>query len=170
MVVSPQNESYMRKCARELLSSLPSLSCPVPLEPLAKARGIKRVTAIKLESDGFLFNDGTNLILYVNSQLSEPRRRFTCAHEIGHTYFRKSAANEMSPVRGGASLECRTEFADYDKEEEYLCDIFAVELLIPRALTESIVNENGLSFRCMRRLASAFHVSLSAAAWRMVEL
>lgn len=170
MLLSPTKESYARECARELLSSLPSLCCPVLLEPLAEARGIKRIAKIKLDSDGFLFNDGANLIIYVNSQLNNSRYRFTCAHEIGHTYFKKPAVSVLSPVSGQNPLGCRTEFAQRGAEEEYLCDIFAVELLMPSTITQAIVDREGPSFRCIHQLASAFHVSISAAAWRMSEL
>lgn len=170
MLISPTNEAYVKKCARELLSSLPSLCCPVPLEPLAKARGIKRIAAIKLNSDGFLFNDGTNLIIYVNSQLTNARQRFTCAHEMGHTYFKEVTSSAPSPVGRRDSPGCRTEFADRDKEEEYLCDIFAVELLMPSVLAKRIVNTYGPSFRCIQQLTSAFQISVSAVAWRMCEL
>ncbi|MBA7639013.1 hypothetical protein ES703_46669 [subsurface metagenome] len=170
MLLSPTKEDYARECARELLSSLPSLPCPVLLEPLAEARGIKRIARIKLDSDGFLFDDGANLIIYVNSQLSNPRYRFTCAHEIGHTYFKKPPVSMSSSVSRQNSLGCRTEFAERGAEEEYLCDIFAVELLMPSALARVIVDREGPSFRCIHQLASAFHVSISAAAWCLSEL
>ena len=170
MLLSPAKEAYSRECARELLSSLPSLHCPVLLEPLAEARGIKRIARIKLDSDGFLFSDGANLIIYVNSQLSNSRYRFSCAHEIGHTYFKKPAVSMLSPKSRQNSLGCRTEFAERGAEEEYLCDIFAVELLMPSRLAQHIVDREGPSFRCIHELASAFHVSISAAAWRMNEL
>lgn len=170
MLIAPTNEAYARKYARELLSCLPSLRCPIPLEPLAEARGIKRIAAIRLDSDGFLFNDGTNLIIYVNSRLSKARQRFTCAHEIGHTYFKQSSAIRPSRVGRWDSPGCRTEFADRNKEAEYLCDIFAVELLMPSVPAERIVNTYGPSFRCVQQLASAFQTSVSAAAWRMCEL
>lgn len=170
MMLSPAKESYARGCARELLSSLPSLPCPVLLEPLAQMRGIRRIARIKLDSDGFLFNDGTSLIIYVNSQLSNSRYRFTCAHEIGHTYFKKPALSVLSPVSRQNSLGCRTEFAELGTEEEYLCDIFAVELLMPSTLAQGIVDREGPSFRCIHQLASAFRVSISTAAWRMTEL
>lgn len=170
MLISTTNEAHAIKLARELLSSLPSLCCPVPLEPLAKARGIQRIAVIKLDSDGFLFKDGTNLIMYLNSQLTSARRRFTCAHEIGHTYFSKSTASTPLPADRQDSLGCQTEFAELNKVEEYLCDIFAMELLMPSALAQRFIEADGPSFRCIQHLTSAFQVSISSAAWRMCEL
>jgi len=170
MLTSPVKEGQARKYAEELLASLPTLSCPVPLEQVAIARGIKRIVKAKLDSDGFLFKDRRGFAIYVNRILSEARHRFTCAHEIGHTYFEKTTAGVLSHTDKWESLGCLTEFVERDKEEEYLCDVFAVELLMPSALVQGIVEREQPSFRCIHALTSLFKVSTSAAAWRMCEL
>lgn len=59
------------------------------------------------------------------ARASEHRRRFSLAHEIGHTLFYKDSGigpRHLAGVLSGFEL----------KAEEYLCNLFARSLLIPR--------------------------------------
>ena len=164
-------ESQMREYARQLRASLGILGSYAPIGMLAQARGISRVVEMRLGSDGFLARDGSDLVIYVNSQLGAARRRFTCAHEIGHTYVGAHAVGATSARLKNNSCEgCHTGFPRHDKEEEYLCDVFAAELLMPKESVEPLLSQYGVSVRCVQRIRLAFGVSLSAASWRMAEL
>ena len=173
-MVSPDihvQESQMRSFARQLRSTIRVTQSQIPIGLLIEARGINRVVEMRLHSDGFLAREGDELVIYVNKELGAARRRFTCAHEIGHTYVGVPSINDFS-TRGSVLNQpgCHTEFARHDKAEEYLCDIFAVELLMPKESTEPLLTRYGVSVLCVQRIASAFGVSLSAASWRMAEL
>jgi Zn-dependent peptidase ImmA (M78 family) len=96
---------------------------------------------------------GSDPIIYLNAQDSSNRRRFTCAHEIGH-YVKRASDNEESfeyvDRRDGRSSW------GTDPEERY-ANSFAASLLIPRDL---VVDRHG-TFTA-GGLAAMFGVSLEA--------
>ena len=148
----------------KLLSLHPELRVPIQLGPLAGTRGIDTIRTIPLSSDGFLAREGSRLVIYINERLPSARQRFTCAHEIGHTYFSSPRPS------GSATISCQTGFANRPKQEEYLCDVFAAELLMPTKAVEDMLHKEGVSIKTAQRMALGFHVSLSAAVWRMCEM
>jgi len=164
-------ESQIRKWARQLRAVVVSNRSQVPILALAQARGISRIVEIPLHSDGLLAREGNELVIYLNKQAGVNRQRFTCAHEIGHTYLGNPLLNESSTKgKVGKDKGCYVEFTQQNSVDEYLCDIFAVELLMPREDVESLLNQYGASIKCVQRISSIFGVSLSTAAWRMAEL
>ncbi|MBI4334773.1 MAG: ImmA/IrrE family metallo-endopeptidase [Chloroflexi bacterium] len=109
-----------------------------------------------------------NLVIYVNSRLPIARRRFTIAHEIGHTYFTKKRPDSVGLAE--TRFGCQTEFAQNSSSIEALCDIFGVELLMPLPAATKIIRTGFPSIRCIRELCSTFNVSIAAAAWRLAEI
>ncbi len=105
-----------------------------------------------LPVSGELRRNGERLTIAYASGLSLGRRRFTIAHELGHAFFERSGPN--CPRRG--------------KELERICDLFAVELLMPREQTASVVDDPGP--RSVLTLADRFEVSLTAAMYRYTEV
>ncbi|MCL4416758.1 MAG: ImmA/IrrE family metallo-endopeptidase [Actinobacteria bacterium] len=166
-----QKELQTRTYAQQLRADLGVLDSYAPIGMLAQARGISRIIEIPLQSDGFLAQENNELVIYVNSQIGAARRRFTCAHEIGHTYLaNRMISNFNVSMENKNRSGCYIEFTQQDKEEEYLCNIFAAELLMPRELVHTLLQQYGISVQCVQRISSAFGVSLSAASWRLSEL
>lgn len=90
-------------------------------------------------------------IVYAASQPTT-RRRFTIAHEIGHAVFERTGAH--CPRRG--------------KELERICDMFAAELLAPKALLREHVR-TPVDLSEIVRLAKLFDTSATAMALRCHE-
>ncbi|MEK7996513.1 MAG: ImmA/IrrE family metallo-endopeptidase [Planctomycetota bacterium] len=101
----------------------------------------------------------------INSDIREEGRRlFTLAHEIGHYVL---------PAHSKTRALCRTRdvqnWAPGLPARELEANRFAAEILMPAAL---ILNELRMepSLRVVRLIASRFHTSLTASAYRLAEL
>jgi hypothetical protein len=94
---------------------------------------------------------------------AEPRKRFSCAHEIIHTVFPGFTREARYRVDLTIGNHRRERY-----EEEYLCDFGAAELLMPAALLrrpEFDLADRGLD--AVEELASRAEVSLEAAGNRL---
>lgn len=105
--------------------------------------------------------EGENPRVYINSQDSENRQRFTLAHEIGHFVERTTEAQDkefsFTDRRGGK----------YDLHEFY-ADQFAGALLMPEDEVEEIAPD--FSDRDAFKVSLTFDVSYSAAEKRLERL
>lgn len=93
--------------------------------------------------------------------LAKKRRRFTIAHEIGHTYFFNLAHEPFVRLPG---LE------RYSPSEERLCDMFASALLMPEELLLKKYHSYNTShfLRILYELHNEFDVSYGAMALRLI--
>lgn len=102
-------------------------------DELLRSRHISESCAVPLAAErAFIeFRDG-NYVVYYKKDLPSTRLRFAIAHEIGHTYWvtQGSGNGSLSPIQAALYT---------DPGIEYLCDRFAVGLLLPKGrVLESI--------------------------------
>lgn len=143
--------------------------CALPIDPyaLAKLRGIWNVVEAEIETDGHIVSiEGGGYVVYLNKRHSESRRRFTLAHEIGHTFFFDLSVNsdEERNIDERESKPMRV-----DPEEEDLCNTAAREILMPRKQFSVMVNRSGFGAKGVLYLANCFRTSIRATALRLVE-
>lgn len=118
------------------------------------------VTPLENNLSGFIIKEhGTDPRIYINSQDTEERQRFTLAHEIGHLVERAEVSSDSD-----------YSFIDYRKSEgynlhEFFADEFAGELLMPAAEFIDTYQENG-AFGTARY----FNVSVPAVNRRLIRL
>jgi hypothetical protein len=126
---------------------------PTDLEAVAQKLNVAGWHSEQLVTTGELRRVGDQFhIVYANG-LSQGRRRFTVAHELGHAFLESTGKN--APRRG--------------PDVEEMCDMFAVHLLMPeRAVREFF--RIGASPDTVVRFADVFQVSLAAAIRRCEEL
>lgn len=130
-----------------------------PIDPHGVARvcGVKSVEdVVSLEESGRLETQKGGHRILVRASDSKTRKRFTVAHELGHTFFASSQDEERK----------------YSQEEEARCNVFAAALLMPKAafvrgFSESI--KLGPT-RCVLALAKRFVVGPDAVLRRLREL
>lgn len=147
---------------------LSSLPLPISLRPLALKRRITQVVLREMGCDGFLFeSDMGAFTVHLNRAHQSRRRRFTLAHEIGHTlFFELEATGTSSPLRiRDAAIGRRRR----QKDVEYLCDVAASEILMPYYRFSRMASRVGVGAAALTQLSSSFGVSLSSAARRLVE-
>lgn len=151
------------QAASELLDE--SWDGVLPVDPvvLAQLLGIRVLNArLKEDVSGALVKRrGTDPSILLNKEDSKNRKRFTCAHELGH-FIRRSDEPEQY------------EYVDYrdqlsssgTDEEEKFANSFAANLLMPEALVREFHDEGLPAFRMAKR----FGVSQEAMHFRLENL
>jgi hypothetical protein len=129
-------------------------SCPpTDLDAIGAKLGITGFEAADIAGAGEIRRDGDRLRIFYSSYLPAGRRRFTIAHEMGHAVLEKTGPNV--PRHG--------------REVERLCDMFAVELLMPKQLF--IDRARGeVSTRRILEMADEFRTSVTTTGMRYAEL
>lgn len=149
--------------ADRLLQESEQAELPVDVDLIASCLGIKRrITSLAFAGRIYAEESG-QLVMDLNSNDSEPRRRFTAAHEIIHTVF--PGFKREARYRTDASAEANPP----NREEEYLCDLGAAALLMPRAIVSKRLTGND-ELAAVEALANDANVSVEAAANRVVAL
>ena len=125
------------------------------LGDIARKLGITEISEEKLPFEGGIFRrDDGNLVIKINIDSSNVRKRFTLAHEVGHILL-----NTVPAFRG---TDCA------DRPLEATCDMIAAELLMPADETTTYVQSLGRpSPEKLRLIASRYSVSVHAAAVRV---
>jgi hypothetical protein len=125
---------------------------PTDLETIAQ-RLDTTITYAEIFGSGELRRRGAGFEIVCASDLSSARRRFTVAHELAHIAIIQTGSR--APTSG--------------KEVERLCDLIAVELLMPLRLFEPSVPAS-LGVSDIFALARQFQASLRATAQRCAEI
>jgi Zn-dependent peptidase ImmA (M78 family) len=139
---------------------------PLPVDPfvIAQKLGIKAYAAdLDRGISGMLVKRaGEDPEIYVHSSDSPNRRRFTCAHELGH-YYKRSATGDTE----WEYVEHRDLLTSQGNDpEEIYANQFAASLLMPREEVERRKKEGaGTAI-----LAAEFGVSEDAMHYRLVNL
>jgi hypothetical protein len=113
----------------------------------------------------FCAEGGIGGLISLNPKIRESgRRRFTIAHEIGHyALLHNLGEDSVCTLRDIGRWR-------KDSSKERAADIFAAELLLPEQEVQCIVSESGVTIKTAEHIKSTFDVSLTAAAFRCVEL
>jgi Zn-dependent peptidase ImmA (M78 family) len=163
-------EAAIIKAVNTAFPGLQKIEPPVDVQALAVMRGVVKVRAVTLAVDGTisLVKEGEYLI-ELNKAHSENRRRFTCGHEIGHTFFFE--LDDEINVRSRLRIEDgNLESMGINKTEEYLCNVAASEILMPRLSFSSRLSSLGPSSETALTLSRLFKTSLWSTALRMVQI
>ncbi|MET0602088.1 MAG: ImmA/IrrE family metallo-endopeptidase [Baekduia sp.] len=150
--------------AESLRAAAEQHSLPVDVELVASVQGVKRRRQ-PWDFAGRIYADANGqLVMDLNDQDGDERQRFTCAHELMHLAFpgfKKEARYRLDTKEPGQN--------GTNAEEEYLCDLGASMLLMPRSLVVGQYDiEGGLDE--VERLARDARVSLQAAGNRLISI
>ncbi len=157
-------ETILETLAEKHLAAAEQHEFPVDVEGIASLLGIRRRVGEHPFAGRIYAEENGQLVMDLNASDSEPRRRFSCAHEIMHTAFpgfRKEYRYRADPV-----------VETYNRargEEEYLCDVGAAALIMPQSLVEDDFSfDDGL--QAVEELSVEAEVSLEAAGNRLAAL
>jgi Zn-dependent peptidase ImmA (M78 family) len=156
-------EKAIAAYAKKLLKDAGQDSLPVEVEAIASLKGVRRrVGEHDFAGRIFVEPDG-QLVMDLNSAHNENRRRFTCAHELMHTGFPDFEEEERY------RLDAMVGANPVNREEEFLCDFGAAELLMP---AELVVDDFRLiaGIAAIKALSRAAEVSFEAAGNRLAAL
>jgi Zn-dependent peptidase ImmA (M78 family) len=152
--------------ALELLSQPRACAATPPIDPKLVARlcgaRVKELSDLDMKVSGaFIHSSDPDPVIVVNKRQSEERRRFTCAHELGH-FLR---AMQLGIVRGHVEYK-KAMPANFGDPEEIYANEFAACLLMPNHMI-SALHEQGLN---TLEMAHTFVVSFEAMKFRLQRL
>jgi Zn-dependent peptidase ImmA (M78 family) len=135
-----------------------------PVDPfsIAESMGI-RAGRMQLDDDTsglIIARQETQSQIWVEARDTEPRQRFTCAHEIGHFVERSQMQRDLT--RGFSFVDKRTSKRD---AHEFYADEFAGNLLMPERRVRQLDGHMSLI-----RMAAYFDVSVPAMEVRLRRL
>lgn len=163
----------IERTAAKILEILNVVELPIPVEKIAKQRGID-ILPYELGEDvsGVLVMDnGINTIGY-NASHPEVRIRFTIAHELGHFELHKSETGMF--VDKNFRVQFRnndSSTGEYKQEQE--ANAFAAALLMPQDFLIREIEKNDYhlsSEESISALATTFNVSPIAMTYRIANL
>jgi len=159
-----EDENNIILWAEELVSKYQIESPPVDIEMLATKVGIKEIHKADISIDGFLLPTQGGFVLTINKNSHPIRQRFTCAHEIAHTYFEPLDC-ELRRTDNQESITQKVR----DSELEHLCDIAATHMLMPDKMFRQASLKLSTSIEAISILANVFQTSIPSTAIRFVD-
>ncbi len=125
--------SRILNLAIDILNKSKVVKAPVPIETIAKKYGLQvRLQPLESNLSGFLYRDGKNSLIGVNSHNARVRQRFTIAHELGHFLLHQG---DSLHVDRAVFAKLRSDLSSQGVDEEEIeANLFAAELLMPREL------------------------------------
>lgn len=147
--------------ARSFMADLDLSNIREDLGPyLQKANARVRQEDLGPRQSGTVAEIKGKTVITVNSSERSERQRFTICHEIGHKVLGLPSSHQHVPPWGYAKRE----------PNEILCDIFAVELLMPHEQFAAAARGLEPSLEAVRRLMGNFNTSFPATASRLARL
>jgi hypothetical protein len=140
---------------------------PINHEIVASLRDVIRIEQTVIPWAGCLVHHADGLVIKLRVTDSRGRQRFTAFHEIKHTFlpgFTFVTQYRCDPATPLDASRVR------DRDLEALCDIGAVELLLPRMAFADDLAGNAPTLDLVEHLAARYDASLEATARRVVAL
>jgi Zn-dependent peptidase ImmA (M78 family) len=113
----------------------------------------------QINCDGWCLQHNDRSVIRINNEMSDVRKRFTLAHELGHLIY------GVTSIVG----EFVNPFGRKSKEERKI-DKFAAELLLPASIVLDKIKEIPVTATALQRFARKANVSQSTVALRVASL
>lgn len=136
-----------------------------PFTPAAYAplRNVKRIEERYMEAEGCLIPRSDGFVIELRKDRPHERKNFTCAHELGHTFFYEAVPSVK--YRTVNSHEPRR-----DPEEESLCNIAAAELLMPSAVFSEVAADYRQTPQSLKDISGLFETSVVSTTVQLLKL
>lgn len=149
--------------ARRLIAESGLTGPPFLPASYAHIRRVRKIVYKDMQVEGCLIPCDGEFIIELRKDRPYGRTNFTCAHELGHTFFYESVP----------SIKYRTTVNSqphHDPEEERLCNVAAAELLMPSEVFGNVSRDYQASPQSLQAIAQTFESSLTATAVRLISL
>lgn len=166
---------HPRKMAEGVLSLIPEVSFPLPIDEVALALGIQKIESFETDAfEGALLTNDTksNAAILFRAGVIEPRRRYTIGHELGHYLMPLHF-----PSSGG--FQCKKSDLETDERSgmsgrplwEAQANTFASNLLMPaNEFKRRLRLHSGASIESLVSLSNDFGTSKVACGRRLLDL
>jgi hypothetical protein len=149
--------------AKRLITESGIVEPPFRPASFAHLRRVKKIVYKSMKVEGCLIPCDGDFVIELRKDRPYERTNFTCAHELGHTFFYESVP----------SIKYRTVTSSqphHDPEEERLCNVAAAELLMPSNVFTKISRDYTPSPQSLQLIAQTFESSLIATVVRLLNL
>ncbi|MBA9077087.1 ImmA/IrrE family metallo-endopeptidase [Rufibacter quisquiliarum] len=158
--------------AISILKELDINTLPIPIEDIAKRRGVQ-IKPYDLGEDvsGVLLIDKDKSVIGYNPTESVVRQRFTIAHELGHFELHRKYSELFVDKDKPLFRNQDSSTGEFKREKE--ANAFAAAILMPEHLIQKVANNLGLNFIdevAIKQLAKIFNVSQQAMTIRLTKL
>jgi len=135
-------------------------------ERLAPLQGIKSIVREDLgKLSGLLLPLRDGYEVKINVTHSPEKQNFSCAHEIGHTFFLEKDGQVLrEKLRKGVGEKVATSW------EEGLCDTVASELLMPSQIYTKYAASHNFRINSLITLSRTFNIAIVPAALRLCDV
>ncbi|WP_052090538.1 ImmA/IrrE family metallo-endopeptidase [Desulfosporosinus sp. HMP52] len=161
------DEEIARKRARRFFQ-VKNLSLPVDIEKIVKEYADIEEDYIPYDGDAICINREGRPLIILRKNVSENRKRFTLAHELGHIQIPYHTGMLSCHTNDGVRIDSSKY---YQMERE--ADTFAAELLMPQSWLRELVNMK-TNIIDMKRLINIIceqaQVSFSAAVYNLINV
>lgn len=130
-----------------------------PIERILDALDVEVTNSTHSSALGITERVGPTIQIRLNKNQHYFRRRFTLAHELGHLW--------LNQIAGPFTFEELAKTKHTNHEEEFLCDVFASSVLMPKPTILSYLQEPEFTRTNLNRIAAEFKVSISAVLRRL---
>ncbi len=156
--------------ARELRLEMSRVCGKKPMSPcdpfrLARNLGIRVEEVAASHGRGNLYKGKTAWTITIPTTLPFVSQRFSCAHELGHYLLHALRIDLIQEISSHFISE-----ADAWRAEEYVCNSFAQELLLPADEVKKYVTKGRSQLLGFRQLMEDFRCSLQTTAIRVAQL
>lgn len=157
---------FVTQRAQRLIKLSGMTAPPFLPERLTPFQGIKRIIPEDLgELSGLLLPLRDGFEIKINATHSPERQNFSCAHEIGHTFFlQKDGQVLRERLKRGVGEKVAKRW------EEDLCDIVASELLMPSQIYTKCAASYNFGINSLITLSRTFNISIVPAAIRLCDV
>jgi len=173
----PGQRRRIQELVTKLLEANSVTEPPVPVDLIAKARGIQIRHQHYQGQDlsGFLYREADRAIIGVNYYHDRTRQRFTIAHELGHYLLHKASFKEIHIDKPTPRLNLQSQVPAKGTDlEEMEANFFAAELLVP----ETFIRKDLAQIRTLdiedeesiKKLARRYGVSPQTLLFRLARL
>lgn len=163
----------IQRLVEQLLNEHQISSPPIDVFSIAKTKGIDIIQGDLEDVSGILFREGNRIIIGVNQNHIETRKRFTVGHEIGHLILHGDEPLHVDKV---FAVNLRNHVSSEAVDlREIEANAFAAELLMPTDMIRQKIQvlPGILDYEkdaVIRKLAKEFKVSPQAMTIRLIRL
>jgi Zn-dependent peptidase ImmA (M78 family) len=178
MAISVARINKIQELAVKILVDAGLYKIPIDVKKVCKSLGVNVLSYdLGTEVSGVLVLENDTATIGFNQQQSDPRKRFTIAHELGHFILHRKTQNDVFVDRDFIILYRRGQekYSDAELLQEQEANAFAAAILMPHALIEEELKAKNYystysELDLIEKLAKTFKVSSPAMTFRLNNL
>lgn len=174
MTLKKVNAKDIEKKALQLLEEYHATDVAIDIEFLVKKLNIDlSFEELEDEISGFLFTKGNKQAIVINKKHSENRKRFSIAHELGHSVLHDKNRELFLDSRNTVFFFRDKRSSSGINDLEIEANEFAAQILMPQRLIDQLIKKYNLDITDdtnVTVLAKKLKVSEQALIYRLVKL